>query len=97
MINIIVLVIVQPRRTPSVWFLENNCGLKMVKYLKYLLSPFNSNFNSNMSKVLVNYSTLVVEVEKQKDDILLSEPKIQKIHRILLHSDGSKSISHLKN
>ena len=49
----------------------------MVKYLKYLLSPFNSNFNSNMSKVLVNYSTLVVEVEKQKDDILLSEPKIQ--------------------
>jgi len=70
----------------------------MVKYLKYLLSPFNSNFNSNMSKVLVNYSTLVVEVEKQKDDILLSEPKkIQKIHRILLHSDGSKSISHLKN
>ena len=69
----------------------------MVKYLKYLLSPFNSNFNSNMSKVLVNYSTLVVEVEKQKDDILLSEPKIQKIHRILLHSDGSKSRSHLKN
>jgi len=54
----------------------------MVKYLKYLLSPFNSNFDSNMSKVLklLFYSS---RNEKQKDDILLSEPKIQNTENIV--------------
>ena len=61
---------------------KNNCVLEIVKYLKYLLSPFNSNFDSNMSKVLVLlfYSS---RSRKQKDDILLSEPKIQNTQNIV--------------